>query len=255
MEASILASPLIADGKVYVPVDDGQVWVFESSSKKRLLARNQVYGGRSGLVFANGTLYQATNSKLYAIGATKRDGEGVIPKKEAPPKTPPRQRVPQSAFAPTPQGVVEKMLEVAKVAKDDIVFDLGCGDGRILVTAAKEYGCRARGFDIDPDRVGEAREAARRGGVSGLVRVEEEDLYAVDLEQATVVTLYLPPRMNAKLVPRLEHLRPGSRIVCHRFCIPGVVADRVITMPSNGNGPDRRLFLYTAPLKKVKTPK
>jgi predicted RNA methylase len=125
---------------------------------------------------------------------------------------------PDVVFVPTPQEVVDRMLEMANVGKGDVLYDLGSGDGRIPVTAAKRYGIRAVGIDIDPQRIAEAKENARRNGVAGLVSFRQEDLFKTKFGDATVVTLYLLPDLNVKLRPRLlAELRPGTRIVSHQF--------------------------------------
>src|SRR5438445_5763984 len=110
---------------------------------------------------------------------------------------------PDVIYVPTPQAVVDKMLQMAEVKKGDVVYDLGCGDGRIVVTAAKKYGCKAVGFDIDPDRVKEARENVRKAGVGDLVTIKQEDIFKQDLSKASVVTLYLLPELNVRLIPQL----------------------------------------------------
>ena len=123
-------------------------------------------------------------------------------------------------YEPTPQNVVDALLQLAKVASQDELWDLGCGDGRIAVTAAKEYGCKARGFDIDPQRVKDSIANVREHGVQRLVTIENRDLFTLDLSQGpTVVTLYLLPRLNARLLPQLRKLPPGARVVsvAHRL--------------------------------------
>lgn len=121
-------------------------------------------------------------------------------------------------YVTTPHPVVHAMLKLAHTQKDDVVYDLGCGDGRIVIAAAKKYGARGVGVDINPERVQEARENARREGVESLVRFTEENVYDVDLRAATVVTLYLLPEINRKLLPKLQReLKPGTRIVSHTF--------------------------------------
>ncbi|MGH7380909.1 MAG: methyltransferase domain-containing protein [Candidatus Methylomirabilales bacterium] len=121
-------------------------------------------------------------------------------------------------FVPTPQSVVEMMLTMAEITKDDIVYDLGSGDGRIVITAAKKYGAKGIGFEIDDDLIKEARENARKEGVSHLVEFRKQDVMTVDLSPATVVTLYLLPEANLRLRPRiLSQLRIGARVVSHNY--------------------------------------
>ena len=121
-------------------------------------------------------------------------------------------------FVPTPEKVVERMLEIAKVGPNDLVYDLGSGDGRIVIAAAKKHGARGVGIDIDPERVKEARANARSAGVSDRVEFREADLFKTDLSEATVVTLYLLSSVNLQLRPKLlSELKPGTRIVSHAF--------------------------------------
>jgi ribosomal protein L11 methylase PrmA len=127
-------------------------------------------------------------------------------------------RTPDVIFVPTPQEVVEDMLRLANVKKGDVLFDLGSGDGRIPVTAARLYGIRAVGIDIDPERIREAQDNAKKNGVESLVQFRLQDLFEADFREATVVTLYLLPDLNLKLRPRLlAELKPGTRIVSHQF--------------------------------------
>lgn len=130
-------------------------------------------------------------------------------------------RVPDVVYVPTPQPVVDKMLELAEVKKGDVVYDLGCGDGRIVVTAAKKYGVKAVGFDIDPERVKEAEAKVRVNHVEHLVTIKQQDIFTLDLREASVVTLYLLPDLNVRLMPQLAKLKPGSRIVSHDFDMKG----------------------------------
>ena len=177
-------------------------------------------------------------------------------------------------YVPTPQKVVDKMLEVAKVTKSDVVYDLGCGDGRIVVSAAKKLGARGLGFDLDPERIKEANENVKGANVGSLVSIKQENVFSVDLTPATVVTLYLLPEINVKLIPQLEKMRPGSRIVSHDFDMEGVTPDGhwTVTAPQfvNAEGysawkgadvpEDKKnykerkhdIYLWTIPLKKAK---
>jgi len=126
-------------------------------------------------------------------------------------------RKPDVFYVPTPQPVVEAMLEMAKVTAADVVYDLGCGDGRIPITAAQKYGARGIGIDIDPERIAEANENAKAAGVTDKVKFLNQDLFTSDFKEATVVTLYLLPSLNEKLIPQLKALKPGTRIVSHAF--------------------------------------
>ncbi|MGE5525583.1 MAG: SAM-dependent methyltransferase [Rhodospirillaceae bacterium] len=129
-----------------------------------------------------------------------------------------QRRGPDVVFVPTPNDVVDKMLELAAVTPEDRVYDLGCGDGRIVITAAQRYGAHGVGIDIDPRRIAEANENARKAGVIDRVRFIEADLFEANIRDATVVTLYLLTRLNAKLKPKLlQELRPGTRVVSHAF--------------------------------------
>lgn len=152
---------------------------------------------------------------------------------------------PDVIFVPTPHEVVDDMLRLANVRKGDIVYDLGSGDGRIAIAAAKKYGVRAVGIDIDPERIREANENARKAGVESLVEFRQEDLFKADFREATVITLYLLPDLNVKLRPRLwDELRPGTRIVSHQFDMGTWRPEK--RLESNG----RVVYFWTIPEKK-----
>jgi len=132
------------------------------------------------------------------------------------PVTPPVLRAPDVAYEPTPMEVVHAMLRLAKVNAGDVVYDLGCGDGRIVITAAREFGARGVCVDIDPARIAESRENARQANVIDRIRFLNEDLFATDLGDATVVTLFLSPELNLAVRPKLRReLKRGARIVSH----------------------------------------
>ena len=152
-------------------------------------------------------------------------------------------------FVPTPADVVDKMLEVAKVTNDDLLYDLGCGDGRIVVAAALKHGCRAVGYEIDDRKVRQSKENVRKHRLEKLVRIEQQDIFKLDLREASVITLYLLPEMNDQLVPQLQQLKDGSRIVAHNFAIDGFQHDRLVTLKSVEDGTPHDIFLYTLPLR------
>lgn len=148
-------------------------------------------------------------------------------------------------FVPTPEEVVDRMLRLAKVTKDDVVYDLGCGDGRIVIAAAQRYGARGVGVDIDPVRIAESNANARRAGVTDRVTFKLEDALQTDLSDATVVTLYLLSASNLKLRPRLTaQLKPGARIVAHAFAMGDWRPDKVENFTDASNSP-RTLYLWT----------
>ena len=158
-------------------------------------------------------------------------------------------RQPDAVFVPTPPEVVDRMLELAKVGKGDVVYDLGSGDGRIVITAAKKYEASGIGIEMDRLLVQESREEARKQGVQDRVTFREEDLFKANFQDATVVTLYLLPHLNAKLLPQLAKLKAGTRIVAHASPIPGVVADKVVAFRSADGLQEFRLFLWVTPLQ------
>ena len=153
-------------------------------------------------------------------------------------------REPDVIYVPTPQELVEDMLRLADVKRGDVLYDLGSGDGRIPVTAAKKYGIRAVGIDIDPERIREAHANAKRKGVSKLVTFRQQDLFTADFREATVVTLYLLPDLNLKLRPRLlKQLRPGTRVVSHQFDMGDWKPDK--TLEANG----RTVYFWVIPAR------
>lgn len=162
------------------------------------------------------------------------------------------EKEPDVIFVPTPNDVVDKMLELAQVQKDDLLYDLGCGDGRIVVTAAKRFGCRAVGYDIDPQRVKESLENVARNNIENLVTIEQKDIFTLDLSKANVITLYLLPSLNVRLIPQLEKLKAGSRIVSHDFRMKGVKPDKIVKLISSEDEAEHKVFLWTTPLKKRK---
>ena len=147
-------------------------------------------------------------------------------------------------FVPTPDDIVDHMLGVANVTADDFVIDLGSGDGRILIAAARDRGARGFGVDLDPQRVNEARNNAEAAGVSDMVEFKQQDLFDTDFSHADVLTMYLLPRFNLQLRPRiLDELRPGTRVVSHDFDMAEWAPDRDDTLGY------KRVFLWIVPAK------
>jgi tRNA G37 N-methylase Trm5 len=158
-----------------------------------------------------------------------------------------RTQAPDVIYVPTPYEVVDEMLKLAGVKKGDILYDLGSGDGRIPVTAAKKFGIRAVGIDIDPQRIEEAKENARKNGVANLVQFRQEDLFRANFREATVVTLYLLPDLNVKLRPKLlAELKPGSRIISHQFDMGTWKPEKRVELSG------RTIYLWTVPKKEAR---
>jgi SAM-dependent methyltransferase len=151
-------------------------------------------------------------------------------------------------YEPTPHDIVLRMLQLAKVKKGELVYDLGCGDGRIVIAAARRFGARGVGVDLDPRRVKESRRNVQRSGVGDLVKIYQKDLFTVDLRKADVVTLFLWADINERLLPQLRKLRPGARVVSHHWPIKGVKPVRRLHVRGK-DGDVYHLYLFIAPLK------
>jgi tRNA G37 N-methylase Trm5 len=187
----------------------------------RLLTRALLAGLITALTLFTGSPVADQNAAAQDVGSEKK----IVP------------------FVPTPQEVVDKMIELAGVKKGDTVYDLGSGDGRIVITAAKK-GARAVGFEIDPDLIKESRENIKKAGVQQLAEIRNQDILTVDLSPASVVTMYLLPDVNLKLKPKvLSQLKPGSRIVSHAFDMGDWKPDKVERIDG------RTVYLWTIPAK------
>jgi SAM-dependent methyltransferase len=177
----------------------------------------------------------ATLLAIAGIAAATLAGAIAVPAPQKP------ARAPDIYFAPTWEPVVYEMLELAGVRRGDVVYDLGSGDGRIVVLAAQKYGARGVGIELDPKLVAISREVAKEAEVDHLVTFIEQDLFKADISNATVVTLYLSPSVNRELEPKLRReLKPGTRIVSHQFPIGNWTADRTVRSKEDGT----ELFLW-----------
>jgi SAM-dependent methyltransferase len=155
-------------------------------------------------------------------------------------------RGPDVIFVPTPNEIVDTMLRMAAVTPKDTVYDLGCGDGRIVITAAQKFGARGVGIDIDPDRIAEATENAKKAGVANRVRIVRGDLFEADIRPATVVTLYLLTDLNLKLRPKLlKELNPGTRVVSHAFSMGDWAPERTAEVQGTN------VYLWRIPPRKA----
>ncbi|WP_439532236.1 SAM-dependent methyltransferase [Polymorphobacter sp.] len=177
---------------------------------------------------------------MLAAALAVTSAQGVLAQ-AAQPSTTTAARVPDVIFVPTPQDVVDAMITMAGVRDGDVLYDLGSGDGRIPVTAAKKFKIRAVGIDIDPQRIKEANANAQQAGVTNAVTFKNADLFQTDFSDATVVTLYLLPQLNEKLMPTLKTLKPGTRIVSHAFLMGDWKPER----EQEVNG--RMIYLWTVP--------
>jgi len=192
-------------------------------------------------------------SLLVLLGASPLSGTAQVPETDPSSSTSPSTTTPDDTtdkdvpYVPTAQSVVTRMLEVAEVSDDDVVYDLGSGDGRIPITAAEQFGARGFGVEIDSNLVEKARASAREAGVEDRVRFQQGDLFNVDLSEATVVALYLWPEMNVQLRPKLlRELDPGDRIVSHDFRMGDWEPDRVVDA-GRGNTGEETVYLWIVP--------
>jgi SAM-dependent methyltransferase len=167
-----------------------------------------------------------------------------------PPANTPR-KTPDVGYYATTQDVVDEILRLAKVGKNDVVCDLGCGDGRFVITAAKKYGCKGVGYEIDPHWVRTARALAEKEQVAELVEIREADIFTADLKNVTVVTLFLLPELNDRLIPQLEQLPRGARIISHEFEIPSLIPDHKLEFQSQQDRSEHLLYLYRVPIKRA----
>jgi uncharacterized protein (TIGR03000 family) len=231
-------SPPLTPGKKYS-------YVLKASwtEKGKLVEREEKVRVAAGIV-------SVVNFNLPAAAQDDKKDKKDLDKKDQDKKD----KEPDVIYVPTPNAVVEKMLELAEVKKGDVVYDLGCGDGRIVVTAAKKYGVKGFGYDIDPERVKDSLKNVEKNKVGDLVTIKKQDIFELDLKDASVVTLYLLPELNVKLMPQLAKLKPGSRIVSHDFDMKGAKPKKVVTFEAKGDegdgGREHTIYLWVVPWEK-----
>jgi outer membrane protein assembly factor BamB len=215
-------------------------------------------------VITGGKMYVRANENLfcYDLRASARQNPGAPGhtklaladaaslSKAAAYRTTARNKQPDAVFVPTPHDVVAKMLELAEVTKNAVVYDLGSGDGRIVIAAAKTYACKAIGVELDKDLVEQSLENVRQAAVAEHVTIEHADMFARDLSDADVIALYLPPNLMDRLLPQLQRLKPGARIVSHYFRFSEIAPHRTVRLESSDDGDDHAIHLWTAPLRK-----
>ena len=257
-----------ADGHLYLRGQDGTTLLVEVSPKGWKLKsqfkpdRTRKEPAWSFPVIANGRLYLRDQEQVQCYDirsdapAERREPVTVV--LDRPPSgdrfSPTGGKPatePDAIFVPTPQDIVEHMLKLADVKQADVVYDLGSGDGRIVITAAKKHGVRAVGYEIDEALLDKSRAAARKAGVADRVNLRNVDLFTADLTDATVVAVYLPSPLLKRLLPNFRKMRPGTRIVSHEFVIPGHEPDRTVEIRSSDDTLRHRVHLWTLPLKQA----
>ncbi len=264
-----------ADGHLYIRNATGEVRLMQTSvdgplEKGRfLIPEHETSVGVTSPVVAGGRLWLRDNNRLFCYDTTENATSTTRPPADhvavglsdqelgpAGPRQPRTgvDRAPDAVFVPTPHDVVERMLGEAGVKQSDRVVDLGSGDGRYVIAAAKKFGCRAIGYEIDEKLVQQSREALAKENLGDLASIEHKDIFTLDLSGADVVTVFLYPRLMERLIPQLEKLKPGSRIISHQFGMPGVKPDRTIIVDSKEDGEKHRILLWTTPLKKNPAP-
>ncbi len=260
------AAVTYAEGNLYIRWSDGTIGLVEANPtayvEKSIFKLDEPRDGIGSTfpVVAGGCLYLRDNDRLYKYDVSQHAGNTVAVEprfvtmvKPVESKRQPLQageRIAKAIFVPTPMDVVAKMLEIAKVGKEDFVADLGSGDGRILIEAAKKHSCRAIGIEIDSELVKLSNQRIQGASLSNLITVTEADLFEADFGDATVVTAYLYSDLLKRLLPKFDKLKPGSRIVTHQFAIPGISPDETVRIVSQETGAEHTIYLWTTPLHK-----
>lgn len=253
-----------ADDRLYLRQTGGYMSLAEVSPKAFVERGSFVppdqnaTSGSTFPVIAGGRMYLRDEDKLFcydirkdAVDRPATAAKTIVlkaPATAAVPASEPRERTLRSVFVPTPQDVVEKMLAMADVKKTDVVYDLGSGDGRIVITAGKTFGAHAVGYELDKELVESSRVKATEANVAELATFENKDLFTADLSKADVVAVYLLPAQLEKLLPQFKAMKAGSRLVSHQFPIPGIAPHKTIQIKSQEDGQTHAVHLYVLPL-------
>lgn len=259
------AAATYADGHLYFRWADGTIGLVEANPAAYMEKSHFKLGeprdslGSTFPVIAGGGLYIRDNDRLYKYDIKLHAANFIAPEtklvtlkrpdESRRPPLPAGQRLPTAIFVPTPQDVVAKMLEMAQLSKDDVLADLGSGDGRILIEAAKQYKCRAIGIELDEDLVALSKARSSESNVNALVTIKTADMFETDLSDVSVVTAYVYRDMLQRLIPQFKKLKPGSRIVTHQFDIPGFKPAKTLKFDSQETGAEHTLYLWTIPLQ------
>lgn len=264
-----MAAVTYADNRAYLRDSSGLVTLWEVTPQDltengRFQLVNPGEAGATHPVIAGGRLYLRDGDRLFCYDVRRQESGALQPasrtislpeldkrlssaKNHKVEREDPPQGTPDSVFVPTPDDVVDAMLELAKPEKGELLVDLGSGDGRVLIAAAKKYGVKAIGYEIDNDLVQLSRDSAKREDLQNLVSIQKEDMFAADLSVADVVFVYQPPRLLERMLPQFGKLGPRARIVSHQFEIPGLKPAKAIIMKSKATGEEHKIFLWRAP--------
>ena len=250
-----------SDDHLYVRHSDGTVALVEANPAKCVIKGtfpipdHMESIGSTFPVVTGGRLYLRDDNRLFCYDIREGTPPGEKPGRivldtptdssEAPDGS---DRVPKPIFVPTPEDVVARMLELAEAKKDDLVVDLGSGDGRIVIAAAKTYGCTAVGYEIDEELVQLSRERIGEQRLGELATIEQQDMYTADLSEVDIVAVYVYSTALEKMKPQFAKLKPGARIVSHFFEIPGLKPEKVVEVESEETGSTHKVLLYTVPL-------